>query len=207
MAPFQSTSPGARELQGLLPSLRATGGPRSLMVAAGSIVLGGIAWTGISHYSLNPWLFGSLTVGCTVFVALLLAQGLGVFGMPRQGEPSPLNLFTISNQRMFYATGFQTPQDMENLIRDCLGVTELPPPSALVKGDVRNKANWQELTPTEAAKIAETDRASIGEKLKEIVKAFAGEVVEKNVVWAPQKEIGELGTESAPELKKENRDK
>src|SRR6266404_2290615 len=195
MAPFQFTDSSSNPLGGLLPSLRATGGPRSLMVAVGTVVLGGTAWMSANHYNSNPWLFGSIIVGCVAFIALLLAQGLGVFGMPRQAEPTAVNLLAIRQSGMFYATGVQTSQDMEKLIRECLGIKQLPPPSAVVQGDVRNKANWQELTPTEAAKIAEADKAAVGEKLKEIVKTLAGEVVEQSLVWAPQKPIAESGSE------------
>lgn len=157
-----------------------------------------------NHYAANPWLFGSITIACVTFIALLLAQGLGVFGTVTQGEPTAVNLLAIRQSGMFYATGVQTSQDMENLARECLGIKELPPPSALVRGDARDRANWKELTPTEASKIAEADRAAVGEKLREIIKTIAGNMVEQNVVWGPQKAAGESDSGPVPKLDKEN---
>lgn len=207
MEPSQSTNPGPSQLGGLLPSLRATGGPRSLMVTAGVVVFGGIAWISTNHYASNPWLYGSLTVGCIALITLSLAQGLGVFGDPKQGEPPPVNLLAVRQQGIFYATGVPSPKEMEPLVRQWLGIQDLPAPAALVKGEARNKNNWQELNEAEAAKVLQSDRMMVEEKVKEISKQLVNDIVEKTVVWGPQKEIAESGSGFSSEVKKEPEDK
>src|SRR2546422_6380802 len=207
MAPFQSTDPGSGQLGGLLPSLRATGGPRSLMVTAGVVVFGGIAWISTNHYASNPWLFGSLTAGCITLITLLLAQGLGVFGDPKQGEPPPVNLLAVRQSGIFYATGVPSPKEMEPLVRQWLGIQDLPAPAALVKGDARNKDNWKELNEVEGAKVLESDKIMVQEKVKEISKQLVNDMVEKSFVWVPQKEIAESTSEFSSEINKEPKDK
>lgn len=143
-------------------SARIEGRNVAIVVILGFCTFG--LWLFVSSYEKHPWL-SSIFCGLFVVIAILVVIA-SLMIKPHPSEVSEKWILETAGQKLFSAGGFQSSDELRELLRHAHNIHDLPPPVALVKGSASNPSDYRDLSAADSAKLAQQDREGVTHQLE-----------------------------------------